>query len=229
METHKYRVNDSRDWFGNNVNIEGGVHYFLKNSKYKGKCVFNGVIYDLGKYDVIVKPEFLSFIEKFKNCQSLESIYKGRFFGIESNDKRLKKTGKTLCFVSTLKSKNRKMYIDNYKMTKTNSFWKVFTPKANGNYPGFGYIGIAKPNEIHTGSYISFKVNNQKEAESLLSYMKTNFVNFMLSIRKNTQNISGDTCKWIPLIPLNRKWDNKSVYKYFKLTPSEIKEIESKY
>lgn len=220
---------DSTKWFGKVVNIEGGVHYFLKNSKYHGKCRFNGIIYDLSKYDVIVKPEYFSFIEKFKDKPSLESIYKGRFFGIESNDKRLKKSGKILCYVSTLQNKNRKMYIDNYKMTKDNSFWKVFTPKANGNYPCFGYINIAKPNEIHTGSYISFKVNNKKEAESLVSYMKTHLVNFMLSIRKNTQNISGDTCKWIPLVPLNRKWDNKSVYKYFKLTPSEIKKIESKY
>ena len=37
----------------------------------------------------------------------------------------------------------------------------------------------------------------------------------MLSLRKISQDISETTCKWIPLPPLDRKWNNNKVYIYF--------------
>jgi len=56
--------------------------------------------------------------------------------------------------------------------------------------------------------------------------MKTKLPNFMLSLRKNSQLISASTCKWIPLPPLNRKWTDEKIYKYFKLSDEDIKLIE---
>ena len=47
----------------------------------------------------------------------------------------------------------------------------------------------------------------------------------MLSLRKISQDISENTCKWIPLIPLDRIWNDKLVYDYFKLSSDEIKLI----
>ena len=48
----------------------------------------------------------------------------------------------------------------------------------------------------------------------------------MLSLRKNSQLISNNTCKWITLPPLNKEWNNEEVYKYFKLSEDEIKLIK---
>ncbi len=48
----------------------------------------------------------------------------------------------------------------------------------------------------------------------------------MLSLRKISQDISENTCKWIPLIPLDRIWNDKLVYDYFKLSFNEIKLIK---
>jgi len=48
----------------------------------------------------------------------------------------------------------------------------------------------------------------------------------MLSLRKNSQLISTNTCKWIPLVPLNKEWTDKKVYKYFKLSEGEIKLVK---
>jgi site-specific DNA-methyltransferase (adenine-specific) len=53
---------NSKKWFGNNVSIEGGVNYFLKDSSYKGLCLFNGELYDLSIYDCIVKPKYHKII-----------------------------------------------------------------------------------------------------------------------------------------------------------------------
>jgi hypothetical protein len=48
----------------------------------------------------------------------------------------------------------------------------------------------------------------------------------LLSLRKISQNISSDTCKWIPLPELNKEWNDDEVYKYFKLSEEEIKLVK---
>ena len=36
-----------------------------------------------------------------------------------------------------------------------------------------------------------------------------------------------DLLKWIPLVPFDRQWTDKQLYKYFKLSQEEINLIES--
>ena len=55
--------------------------------------------------------------------------------------------------------------------------------------------------------------------------MKCRLPNFMLSLRKSSQDICGDTCKWIPLPPLNKEWTDDEVYKHFNLSEDDIKLI----
>jgi site-specific DNA-methyltransferase (adenine-specific) len=141
----------------------------------------------------------------------------GRFFGVETNDKRFNDSGKIKCFVSLQKSKDRCKYLNNYEFTEKNTFWKVITAEANGKSPKFGEKFIGTPNEVHTGSYISFRVANEEEAKSLLSYLETKFANHMLSVRKISQHINGDVCKWIPLVPLDRIWTDDAVCEYLKI------------
>jgi site-specific DNA-methyltransferase (adenine-specific) len=99
----------------------------------------------------------------------------------------------------------------------------VITAESNGNEPKFGFKTIATPDEIHTGSYISFEVHNREEAESLLSYLETKLVNYLLSIRKTTQHISKNTCKLIPLVPFDRIWNDQLLIDYFGLSIEESK------
>lgn len=180
--------------------------------------MFNNISYDLSKYDCIIKPKYHKIIDIVSNMDSINKIYMGRYFGIETNDKRFKNNGKIKCYVSTLKSKDRFKYIDSYDFDENNTFWKVITARAAFKaFSGFGEKFIGKPNEVHTGSYISFKVNNEEEAKSLLSYLNTKFANHMLSIRKISQDISENTCKWIPLVPLDRNWNDDSVCEYLNI------------
>ena len=208
---------NSKKWFGNNVNIEGGVNYFLKDASYNGLCLFNGEPYDLSKYDCIIKPKYHNIINIVINMESISKLYMGRYFGVETNDKRFKNDGKIKCYVSLQKSKDRCKYIDAYEFNEKNTFWKVITAEANGKSPNFGFKTIGKPNEVHTGSYISFRVNNEEEAKSLLSYLDTKFANHMLSVRKISQHINGDVCKWIPLVPLDRTWSDNKVCEYLNI------------
>jgi hypothetical protein len=207
----------SKTWFGNNIDIEGGVNYFLKDSSHNGLCLFNGIPYDLSKYDCVIKPKYHTIIDKVIGMENISKLYKGRCFGVETNDKRFKDSGKVKCYVSTLKSKDRCKYMNDYPFNEKTSFWKVITARANGKNPNFGAKFIGKPNEIHTGSYISFRVKNEAEANSLLSYLDTKFANYMLSVRKISQDISENTCKWIPLVPLDRIWNDDKVCEYLKI------------
>ena len=217
-------IDDATKWFGNNVEIKGGVNYFLKDIDHNGDCLFNGVTYDLSKYDAIIKPKYHKIIDIVSKMESISSIYRSSgFFKYNTNDKRLKDTGKVKCYVSLQKSKTRIMYLDKYDFTEENTFWKVITARAAyGGFSGFGAKFIGKPDEIYTQSYISFRVNSEDEAKSLLSYLETPFANYMLSIRKISQDISANTCKWIPLVPLDRKWTDDAVYKYLKIKETDL-------
>jgi len=214
-------VDDAKKWFGNNVQIEGGVNYFLIDQEYNGHCSFNGIDYDLSKYDSLVDPQRHGLIDRVKNMTSLSTLYVGRFFGIGTNDKRLKLTGKIKCYVSALKCRGRVRYIDEYPFTEKNSFWKVITSRANGSKKCFGAIFIGTPDEIHTDSYISFRVQSQQEALSLKSYLETATVNLLLSIRKISQDISDNTVRWIPLVPLDRDWTEDMVRTYLGIDPDK--------
>jgi site-specific DNA-methyltransferase (adenine-specific) len=215
---------DAKRWFGKNVEIKGGVNYFVKDTGYTGGCMFNTVMYKkLSKYDCIVKPEYHRIIDLvIALCvthNSLDTIYKSRgFFGYMTNDKRLKEDGETKCYVSYLKSKQRYKFVDDFVFNDENMFWKVITPKASfKGFSGFGFKFVGKPNEIYTDSYISFKVNSEEEANYLVSYLNTQFVNHLLSIRKISQDISKKTIKWIPLVPLDREWNDEMVCDYFNI------------
>jgi hypothetical protein len=56
--------------------------------------------------------------------------------------------------------------------------------------------------------------------------MKCRLPNFMLSLRKISQHVNGDTCKWIPLPTLDKIWCDVDIYEYFNLTRKDINLIE---
>ena len=216
-------LNDASKIFGNLVNIEGGINYFLINELYNGLCDYNGSKLKLNNYDILVESKYYNIINKLLNYDNITNIYLGRYYGIESNDKKLVDNNNDnliKCYVSQQKGFIK--YIDKKYIKKDYSNYKIITARANGKNKCFGNIFIGYPNEIHTGSYISFKVNSEDEAKSLLSYMKCKLPNFMLSLRKISQHINESTCKWIPLVPLNIKWKDEDIYKYFKLSDEEI-------
>jgi hypothetical protein len=84
---------DSKKWFGSSIEIKGGVNYFLKDGTYFGECMFNSESYNLSNYDCIIKPRYHQIINIVKNKRSIEEVYMGRYFKIETNDKRYNDCG----------------------------------------------------------------------------------------------------------------------------------------
>ena len=54
--------------------------------------------------------------------------------------------------------------------------------------------------------------------QNLMSYLQTKFVNHVLSIRKISQHINIDVCKWIPVVPFDRIWTDDLVCEYLGIT-----------
>jgi hypothetical protein len=161
---------DATKIFGNLVDIKGGVNYFLIDNRYNDMCNFNGTYMNLDKYDIFCNNVYYNIIDKLCEYESINTLYIGRYFGIESNDKRLSDNKNDVhdikCYVS--KQKGFIKYIDRKEINKEYEFYKVITTEASyKGKSGFGNTFIGKINEVHTGSYVSFRVNNKTQAESL--------------------------------------------------------------
>jgi hypothetical protein len=221
--------NNPKEIFGNLVDIKGGVNYFLKDNAYNGICNFNGTMTQLDKYDVLVDGKYYGVIDAVSKFDSINKIYMGRCFGIETNDKRLvdePRPNHIKCYVSQQKGFIK--YIPKEAIDVQYNYFKVITTEAAHKHKsGFGNVFIGTADEVHSGSYISFKIDSMSAAESLNSYMRCRLPNFMLSLRKNSQHINDDVCKWVPLPQLDRTWTDVLVYEYFKLSEQEIQLIES--
>jgi site-specific DNA-methyltransferase (adenine-specific) len=221
-------TSDASKVFGKSVSISGGVNYFLIDKDYKGECMFNGMKLNLNKYDVLVDKRFYSIIDKVSKFDNITTIYNSQFhYGIETNDSRLKDKknydNNVLCYVS--QKKGFKKYINKKFITNSFDNYKVIVARTGENK--FGNIFIGDKNEVHSKSYISFNVKNKNEGESLISILKSKLSNVLLVLRKNSHDISSNTVKWIPLLPLDRIWNDKEIYKYLKLTDNEIKLIDN--
>ncbi|MDO9333710.1 MAG: Eco57I restriction-modification methylase domain-containing protein [Dehalococcoidales bacterium] len=194
------------------VDISGGVCFFLKDAEYSGMCKFNGGSVAMDRYDVLVEKKYHTLIDRLMNEPKLTEIYAGRCFGIESNDARLldkKCKGAIKCYVSQMKG------FEKWVKMEPDGLWKVITARAVGDTRRLGNTFVGKPDEAHTGSYLSFRVQSEREAKSLLSYLKCELANCMLKLRLNSHNMSKSSFAWIPLPALDREWNDTAVNKYY--------------
>ena len=111
--------------------------------------------------------------------------------------------------------------------------WKVIVSKASpggDEYPHsiVSQPIIAEPNSACTETYLVIKdFDTKEECENLVSYIKTRFFRFMMSLMKNTQNIAKASYSFVPLQDFSHSWTDQMLYKKYGLTEEEIAFIES--
>lgn len=224
------------------VDIAGGVNYFLWDKENNGKCLFNGIERYLDEEDIVLREnESRSILQKVKNqCEKWigDSASPRKPYGLSGNVKPEGngvpcwfKQSIGLAFVKPSKVMNPRNDVDS---------WRVLVPYA----PIAGQtdftkpiaffndrnVVVAKPGEYCAETYIVLKsFDNKKQSENFVSYLKTRFFRFMLRMRVVSQHITREKYNWVPdLEDYSSPWTDEELYDMFNLTRQEQSYIESK-
>jgi len=217
-----------------NVNISGGVMYYLYDNNYdnKGRVIVNGDTKEVRSYDILNKKSKFTndIINKIKNVCKDKNIdflscitLSTSLSGIETNDKRITKErieGSVECYINDGSIE----YINKMYVNKNFNFntWKLICKRVVWDKnSGFGKFIICGPNQVYNTSYVGFEVNSSKEVENLKYLLQTHFCNFLMKIKK-ISNINKGVCSLIPLMNLNVKWTDEMLFDFFNITKDEI-------
>lgn len=109
--------------------------------------------------------------------------------------------------------------------------WKVFLPKAigSGNMSEDVFKPIlGEPNSISTETYVLIgPFNNEREAQNVISYIRTKFFHFMAGLGKVTQDATAKIYNFVPIQDFSKPWTDEELYKKYNLSNDEIEFIES--
>ena len=196
---------------------------------------------DISEFDIILTdPISVDILRKVKtkwNGQWVGDVAKNRnAFGLISNYFDKNKEALSTC-PNSIKcyTMGRKIKYINREDIKKNiheiNRWKVVVPKAVGKNKDFPphQVFIIESGAVCTETYgiiDSFEYKN--DAEKLINYLRTDFVRFLLGLRKITQHIPKDTWNWVPYMPLTGAWQDAKLYGYFGITPEEQLHIKAR-
>lgn len=231
------------------LNIRGGVCYFLWNREYYGKCK---VVNNLKKeQDVSIRPLLEGHNSIFIRYNKAVSIFhkvinykeetfdnyvsSSKPFGMRSNFSAFKEKKTPMCNIKlyrfgTLGYVNEEQVLNNQHLITR---FKVLVSKASpggDEYPHsiVSQPIISEPNSVCTETYLVIKdVDTLEQSKNLVSYIKTRFFRFMMSLVKNNQNISKACYQFVPLQDFSESWTDEKLYKKYGLTEDEIAFIES--
>ncbi len=252
---HDVRVKVLHDFLNANdcfpgVEIKGGVCYFLWDKNYSGDCsIFthkdNDVIststrplLEAGCATFIRYNDAISILRKVKRLgePTIDTIISGQTpFGLYSNFSDYK-TSQDKVYKVKLFLRGGVGYVsedcikNNQKLI---SLHKILVPKAWGNGSSGVNVDVikpiyAEPYSCCTQTYIVVGAFKRKvEALNYKSYLQTTFVQFLISLKKNTQDAMKAVYQFVPLQDFSKPWTDEELYAKYKLTKEEIAFIES--
>lgn len=233
-----------------NINVNGGVNYFLWDRSYNGNCtvttVESGGIEGLpverplGEFDVFVRRnQAIPILRKVRALGEPSfscSVSALKPFGLRTNfhGQAVKKFG----FDIKLYGSGKVTWVSKQQLGSNVEWverWKVLIAAAtDGNetypLPIWDQKGpfVAGPGEACTETYlVAYLASNEEEAIYARNYMRTKFFRFLVSLRKIAQHNKSDNFAFVPLIPLNRNWKDDDLYKRYGIEESESNFIDS--
>lgn len=236
---------DASDCFPN-VEIKGGVCYFLRNKNNKSLCKVstyksNKLISSMSRplaeegLDFLIRyNDAIPILKKIKskNEPSFSSIVSSRKpFGLATNFNEFNtKNSNSLRIYANKKDG----FVDSNKIT-VNLDWisrhKIYVPYAIGSgdsktdriKPFYG-----EPKSCCTETYLVIGPFDSKSiCENVISYMETKFFHFCVTLKKNTQHITKPIYQLVPMQDFSVKWTDELLYKKYNLSQEEIAFIDS--
>lgn len=239
----------SREVFPN-VEVKGGICYFLWSEASKGPCDVTVIRGDedvsssrqLDEFDVFVRdPIAVGILRKVLKAgeQPITNILTADTpFGIATNFDGFhddKKQG-DVAIHYVRRGKRAIGFVPRSTITKNATLidkWKVLVPKAGSDggqkIPDsvLGKPWLSAPPSVATQTFLAFWLVSEDEARSLESYYRTKFFRHLVSLRKLTQDALRPMYSWVPIQAWDRQWTDKALYKKYRLTTEEIDYIEA--
>jgi site-specific DNA-methyltransferase (adenine-specific) len=233
--------------------IKGGVSYFLWDRSWNGPCEVTTIHggkptsppmkRQLGAYDVLVRRnEAVPILEKvlkvnakdgFGNLASKVSPIQP--FSIRTNFRGAEKKSGMKKPVRLI-GNNSETYIERADVPRNDSWideWKVLLGRAYGagdSFPHqiYNHPIIAGPGTACTETYLVIdRFKKEIQAKRFAAYLRTRFVRFLVSLRKNTQDIYNERFQFVPDLPMDREWTDEMLYKKYGISRDERAFIES--
>ena len=122
------------------------------------------------------------------------------------------------------------------KNIDSKSLHRVYIPAAGGSGNDSQVLGTpfyGEPNSVCSQTYLVIGYNpelhnyTKEQCENIISYIKTRFFRYLVSIKKKTQNGPRGVYQFVPLQDFNEEWTDEKLYKKYGLTQEEIDFIES--
>lgn len=243
---------DAREAFPG-TQIKGGVSYFLWDKSWNDACEVTTIEGGkptspptkrlLGAYDVLVRRnEAVPILEKVLKGTAKDGL--GHLatkvsaiqpFSIRTNF-RGAETPKGIKKPVRLIGNGGESFIERAAVPRNDAWideWKVLLGRAYGAGDGFphqiyNHPIIAGPGTACTETYLVInRFKQEAEAERFTGFLRTRFVRFLVSLRKNTQDIYNERFQFVPDLPMDREWTDEMLYKKYGITKSEIEFINS--
>jgi site-specific DNA-methyltransferase (adenine-specific) len=112
---------------------------------------------------------------------------------------------------------------------------KVFIPAAAGSGHDEQVLGnpfYGEPNSVCSQTYLVIGYDPKKhnlskeECLNIITYIKTKFFRYLVSVKKKTQNGPRGVYAFVPIQDFNKPWTDKELYEKYKLSQEEIDYIE---
>ena len=239
---------DSNDCFPQ-VEIKGGVCYFLWDREYIGECEV--ISYSKGKISSkatrsLLEEDMNTFIrfteaisifkkvKKYKEKPFSEIVSVQTPFGLISSFRDFK----TNYFENSIKiyAQNSIGYVNKDYITKGVELidkYKIYISKSYGANESYPHQIINKPfigdkNSCCTQTYLLIGIfDTEMEALNAISYMKTRFFRFLVMLKKISQDAMRGVYQLVPMQNFNETWTDEKLYKKYGLSQEEIDFIES--
>lgn len=242
---------NSKDCF-HGLSVSGGVCYFLWERDNENECEFTNIKND--EEDTMIRPlnEFSVLVRYNKAVAIVHKIQSLKEDKLENIISSLMPYGLSTSYRGTnsrtdeddlvLYASNGISYINRNVVTKgfdTIDKYKVLISKTSAEHAGepgkdgkFRIIPssmkVLEPKEVCTHSYFIVGGYDEKScADNVLSYLKTNFVRFLMLLCISGFGLSKIVFPFVPMQDFSKPWTDEELYAKYNLSQEEIDFIES--
>lgn len=232
------------------VEIKGGISYFLWDREHDGDCEFStridGNIVSTATRDlrvgegVVVRDNGATTILDKVRAKGLPSIEEWcsvrKPFGLTMFSNYSGSVPEPFEGAIPLVYNNRIGYSRSNQIQRNHQWidrWKVLIPKAaDGHGREVSYV-LGEPLALAPGSactqsyLIAGMFDTRGETENFAFYLASKFVRFLVLQRKVTMDVTPDRLRFVPQLDMGRRWRDSDLYKEFGLTKGEIDHIEA--